>query len=1105
MNFTDELNALTPNSVHVVAVPPAPAPPAATSVADPHGFNNLGAPPKLPSNIVDIFGDSGNLEKVTLSGGGGEKQRAAHAAVAKQTLAGLTPQFVSEEIVSTTRAEDLPSTIAVAVFPGFMQVVPTKTLTGLSFDELCNEIAPAVPPIAPEKNNAGLFLPATLEEAALTEAAQGQYERMGQEHNGVGLARSTEHVKELTVACGDIDSPGMFSKIMNVLKKKNVATIAYSSYKYQAHDPRYDRGRIVCAVDRPVLVSEWRAFWTGFNSLCLDELDPAGIKPAQGYVPFVLPKAGAEHVRKQFGVFAIDVDAAIKLGTQSNTVAAKEVVPYTAGAAETSAFWQRLVDVEAALAVLTNEGDDEHHVWIRRACALKEELGDQHGFRVWNNWSQQFGSRYGGESSLQTQWDSINISPDREIKATLGGIISTATLRALSFLAAVAPHGKYLEGVVGGSDVTQTNNLLAHHLHFLFFVVPEKRLRKVADSIGYPIPKDTKLINIPKAIEVLVHDLDDKHTFKGKNRGRAGIMYASQDGSRISREIGAAIVEQQTHKPWQQLYQMSGRLATVEPYAGMADEFGQGGETFTIKRHFNGGDSYLDNRLNELMVLWKAGKKVSIGAMFSDVKIEKTKPVLVDQIPPQVIRGFRDYLPNLPGIPVLKQITGAPTMVGETVIDRVGFAARHGIYFTGQKNVDFAPSKVLGKNEAAAVMANLDEKVLHNFMFVDPRDEQTTPSGDVVSRAACHSLLMTTILRVGIAQIPVHAITAADYGVGKSYLVATSSVLVTGASESLVKYPSGGNRGAREAEFVKHVETKLIEGRPVIHVDNVNGYFESNAIAALTTSEKSGMRVLGKSVEVSVEGHIMFVLNGVKLEIDKDLATRVLTIGLAKNKLLGNSDKQSGNQLMSYIRKERGNLVPALISVVRGYKAALNRGEVPAIGSGLPGALKTSRFEEWDAMVRGPIHWATGIDPHDAVERSITTSPEVLELEDILNCIVVLHRRGVLGKRFKAVDVIEGLGVYGGPAGNLKELAKVAFGPDGHRAPASPRFAKALYNKHAGLLNEVLYAEEWNVTKATAVKRLGQKMSKLPSVRLRGWVVTFKGSKNGNRFTLVKE
>ena len=95
--------------------------------------------------------------------------------------------------------------------------------------------------------------------------------------------------------------------------------------------------------------------------------------------------------------------------------------------------------------------------------------------------------------------------------------------------------------------------------------------------------------------------------------------------------------------------------------------------------------------------------------------------------------------------------------------------------------------------------------VLREFPLVGPEDF-----------SAGLSALMTPVLRPALGRVPMHAITAPDMGSGKSYLAHCCSVLATGHQASII------TAGKDEAEMEKRLATALIDGLPIVLIDNVS-------------------------------------------------------------------------------------------------------------------------------------------------------------------------------------------------------------------------------------------------------------------------------------------
>ena len=169
-------------------------------------------------------------------------------------------------------------------------------------------------------------------------------------------------------------------------------------------------------------------------------------------------------------------------------------------------------------------------------------------------------------------------------------------------------------------------------------------------------------------------------------------------------------------------------------------------------------------------------------------------------------------------------------------------------------------------------------------------------------------------------------------------------------------HPSRDNDEAR-----KLVLAIGIEGTRVILIDNVNGSFGSEVLAAATTADTWTGRILGVSKTVTVPLQAVWMLTGNNVSFRGDLGRRVVPCDIdPKRDHPEDRTDFRHPDLRAYISRERSRFVAAALTALRAYYVA-----------GQPPHDKPPKgsFESWDSVVRGTLIWLGAGDPLGGCDR----------------------------------------------------------------------------------------------------------------------------------------
>lgn len=355
-------------------------------------------------------------------------------------------------------------------------------------------------------------------------------------------------------------------------------------------------------------------------------------------------------------------------------------------------------------------------------------------------------------------------------------------------------------------------------------------------------------------------------------------------------------------------------------------------------------------------------------------------------------------------LPALTGIMYAPTLRPDgTFASDPGYDAATGLYLDFEQGQFPAINPCPTKDDAIEALSKLTYP-LSDFPVKESSD-----------MAVLLASIITCVIRPALPSAPGFGYSAPTMGAGKTLAAKVASMIATGASAPVTPPPTSDN----PAEFEKTVSALILDGRPIILIDNVESVLESPYLAALLTSENSVIRVLGSSMTVVMSADAVWLFTGINLQVAGDLTTRILIVMLDPGE--EHPEQRAFDlDLHEYIPKHRPELVVAALTVILGF---LRSGIDPATL-----CKPWGRFEKWSDWVRAPLIWLGWPDPCEVLKRFDATDPRRTELAAVLS---TWH--GCRGTdRIKVRDLVDSARGDGEACTNLREaLQAVAGNPDG--------------------------------------------------------------------------
>src|SRR4051794_40004576 len=178
-------------------------------------------------------------------------------------------------------------------------------------------------------------------------------------------------------------------------------------------------------------------------------------------------------------------------------------------------------------------------------------------------------------------------------------------------------------------------------------------------------------------------------------------------------------------------------------------------------------------------------------------------------------------------------------------------------------------------------------------------------------------------------------------GTGKSKLVDIASMIATGHEAPVL------SQGKTEEEMEKRLGAALIAGDALISFDNCEQPLGGELLCQALTQPTLKIRILGKSMLVSLPTDALFCATGNNLVIAGDMTRRTI-IATLDPKVERPETREFASDPIEVIRGDRATYVEAALVVLRAFIVA---------GSPKQGAKPLGSFESWSRLVRDALLW----------------------------------------------------------------------------------------------------------------------------------------------------
>jgi len=317
-------------------------------------------------------------------------------------------------------------------------------------------------------------------------------------------------------------------------------------------------------------------------------------------------------------------------------------------------------------------------------------------------------------------------------------------------------------------------------------------------------------------------------------------------------------------------------------------------------------------------------------------------------------RRYSDGILSRGGDSTFRPLTGllqSPSLrIDGTIIDKPGYDKESGLYLTPSIPDDYrSPPPIVDRKSAETALNILMDTGLE-FPFVSDSDKSAYISG-----------IITALVRRSLPAAPLIAITSSTPGSGKSTLGDVIAIIATGKRSPVL------SQGSDQNETDKRLSSALMSGDQIIMIDNIEKPLHGDLLCQATTQPQLRLRPLGSPNLLTVPTNSLLMANGNNLYVKGDMRRRVKVIRLDPQ-MERPEQRKFNKEILKYVKKHRGALIKAALSLPLAYKAAgYPNVNVPTYGG----------FSEWERWCRFPLIWLGLPDPLLASESLRELDPDM--------------------------------------------------------------------------------------------------------------------------------
>ena len=280
------------------------------------------------------------------------------------------------------------------------------------------------------------------------------------------------------------------------------------------------------------------------------------------------------------------------------------------------------------------------------------------------------------------------------------------------------------------------------------------------------------------------------------------------------------------------------------------------------------------------------------------------------------------------------------------------------------RNSRLIPDKPTDANARAAL--ELIRETFCTFCFADAetvpdaatgteRIDTSKPPGK--DESGFLAALLTAVCRPSLHLAPgilLRAASVSGAGAGKGLLARCISIVAFG------REPHAVTGGGSNEELEKRIAAELIEGSPVLFLDNLNNRsLKSDLLASAITERPARVRLLGKSQMMPLNATALVILTGNGLSLAEDLARRFITVDFDP-RTEDPEARQFATDIRAEVTDKRVELLAAALTIWRWGRLCRDLEQGRPLGS----------FEQWCRWVRDPLLTLGCSDPAKLVSEA---------------------------------------------------------------------------------------------------------------------------------------
>jgi hypothetical protein len=179
-------------------------------------------------------------------------------------------------------------------------------------------------------------------------------------------------------------------------------------------------------------------------------------------------------------------------------------------------------------------------------------------------------------------------------------------------------------------------------------------------------------------------------------------------------------------------------------------------------------------------------------------------------------------------------------------------------------------------------------------------------------------MILPFVRELVVGPTPLHLVDAPTPGTGKGLLADCAGTIATGRAVPKVTVP------LTDEEMRKRITAQLLEGQPMIILDNLGTKLDSASLAAVLTAVEWKDRILGFSkMSATLPNRSVWVATGNNVTLSNEIARRSVWIRLSTD--LERPHERRGfrhEHLLRHIRAARGELIAACLTLAAGWLVA---------------------------------------------------------------------------------------------------------------------------------------------------------------------------------------